>query len=254
MFERFGDFISAALHGAIGFDEFVEWVKSLYYSIYENENISFIWAAIKNAFIKGSAVLSWLLLFLCLSVAFFGQRIMGVLKFIFFFLLGFVFGAHVIASFIPASVVFPPWLVGLIIGIVAAVLYRFTYIIFYGSICFYCTYILCYHNLYIGVFEGHSISKTFIAIIVAVLVTILAFSNIRAVEMVGTSILGGWLASVAIVRTMYDFTKWSIFGGKWWVAVFVVSAIFATVGFIFQFKNRKKEHLINLHIKEKREA
>ena len=241
MFESFGDFFNYVKEARFGFAEFGEWVKSLYYSIYYDSNISFIWLAIKNAFIEGSAFLSWVLLFACLSIAFFGHKMIGLLKFVFFFMFGFVLGAHLIAALLPADLAIPPWLVGLIIGLVVSVLYRFSYIALYGMTCCYSVYILCYNGFYINASPAqYTAGKALVSFIIALVVTAIAFVLIKHIEMVGTAILGGWLSTVAIIRTMYDFTHWGIFGGYWWVAVLVVTIIISVLGFMVQFKTRKR--------------
>ncbi len=214
-------------------------IVNLYYDITENATISAIWKAIMNAASSSYTLFVLIFVMACLSVVFFGQKMLEFIKFIFCFVVGFALGVHLLASLLPPSVPIPPWIIGLVVALVVSVLYRFVYIGLYAVSFGYCMYVLCYHGFYLksGFFTK---GNPFICLIVAAVVVTLAFLAKKYIEMLGTAVIGSWAAVMLFTTQLYDFTAWGIFGGNHWVGIFIPMALLSISGMIVQVRTRRR--------------
>ncbi len=238
--EAFVGFLVNLKDGVFGFDVVIKAIVDLYYSIAQNETVKFIWDWLANLLGDHSALVCTVIALFCVAVAFFGQKMMGFLRFVALFIVGFGLGVQLLAPLIPEKIQIPAWIVGLVVAIVGAVLSRFIYFGVYAVVGLYSIYTLCYHGLYITSFDFVTKGNPIISVIVAVVVVVLLFIFRKYVEMALTAGLGGWFSTVLIGTFVYDFTVWPIFGGQWWVAFMSIGLLIAIPGLIVQIAMRPR--------------
>lgn len=236
----FAEFFNNVKEANYGFGVIRDAIVSMYYSITENPDIAAIWNGMMGYIQDYFVIVCAVLAIGCLVVAFLGQKMMGFLRFVFFFIIGFVLGVHLLAPIIPAEVPIPAWVVGLVVAIVAAVLCRFLYYVLYAVAAGYSVYILCYHGFYIPDFDFVTKGNAIISLIVAAVIVVLAFVFRSYIERAGTAALGGWFATVLVANFVYDFAAWPVFGGMHWLGKVIVSCIIGIAGFVVQIVSRSR--------------
>ena len=236
----FAQFFTNVKEAKFGFDVIWDFIVSLYYAITANPDISVIWNGLMAAIESARGIIMTVLVIFGVLIALFGKKMIGFLKFLFFFIVGFALGTHLLAPLLPAEVSIAAWLIGLIIGVVAGVLYRFLYIILYSVTVGYSAYIIFYNAFYISSEPTYSAGKALTCLAFAAVVLVLAIIFKRFVEMVGTAVLGGWIATWIFAGQIYDFTVWGLFGGARWLAILIPTIIIGAVGAWIQIRTRRR--------------
>ena len=174
-----------------------------------------------------------------LLMAFFGKKLLPVTKFVSFFAIGFGLGVYFIQPLVEDIVSIPAWISGLVVGILAAIICRFLYVIFFGVAVFYAVYTVCYAGLG-ETLANFAFDKALIFMAIAAVAVILAFILRRFVEMLYTSALGGYVLAGLIAANLYDYTTLGFLNGIEWVGTLVVTVVIALLGFVIQVKTRKR--------------
>ena len=240
VFESIGAFFQALIQGEFGFYELWEYFVNLYYAVTKAPDVMNIWAALMKVIDPIYSVVPYIIIILCLVVAFFGKKLMPVLKFLGCFLVGFVCGVYFIGPSLMPIINVPPWVCGLVLAIIAAVLYRFIYLAAYGvSVCYF-SYLLCYMGFYMREGVEHTTSKSMVCLAIALGVTVVSFIFIKYIEMLGTAALGGYLISFTIRCMIYDYKALDWLQETPWVGAGVITLIVAVPAFIFQYKTRQR--------------
>ncbi len=240
MFTNFSEFFTCVKEARFSFKYIWEAIVSLYYDITVNPDISAIWDSIMGGIESVYKFIMTLAAVGCVVVALFGKKMIGFLKFVFFFIIGFALGTHLLTPVISAAVEIPGWIVGTVVALVAAVLYRFLYIVLYSAVAGYGMYILAYHGFYLQGETAYSDGKAIYCLIAAIVAMVVALVFKKYIEMVGTAALGGWLASWIFANFVYNFTVLPVFGGITWVAILVPAVIIAVFGAVVQIKTRRR--------------
>jgi len=240
MFTNFSEFFTCVKEARFSFKYIWDAIVSLYYDITMNPDISAIWEAMMGSIQSIYKLVMTLLAVGCVIVALFGKKMIGFLKFLFFFVVGFALGTHLLTPVISEAVEIPGWIVGTVVALVAAVLYRFLYIVLYSVTAGYGMYILAYHGFYLQGESAYSNAKAISCLIAAVVIVVIAIIFKKYIEMLGTAALGGWLASWIFANFVYNFTTFPIFGGITWVAILVPAVIIAAIGAVVQIKTRRR--------------
>ncbi|MBQ4072009.1 MAG: hypothetical protein IJD51_06340 [Clostridia bacterium] len=240
MFESFGAFFEALWQARFGFAQLWEWICGVYQSAISMPGLVEIKTSIDTFFAPFLGVLPYVLIALCVVIAFAGRKILSVLKFITFFFFGFVLGAYYISPILWTFVGVPSWAVGLAIGIIAAVLYRLVYYLLYGTSILFLVYNLCYTGFTFQPQEVHLQSRAITCIAIAAVVTVLAFVFRKYVEMLGTAVLGGYLVFLIVNFMIFDMYTLEFIWHTPWIAPVVITSVIALPGFLVQYKFRKR--------------
>ena len=236
----FAEFFEGVKEAKFGFRVIWDFIASLYYEITANADISVIWNGIMTAIAPARVMIMTVLVILCVIVAMFGKKMIGSLKFIFFFVMGFVLGTHLLAPLLPSEVKISAWIIGLVIAVVSAVLYRILYILLYSTVVGYGAYIILYNGFFVAKETDFSLGKSLTCLLVAAVVLVIALVFRRFVEMIGTAALGAWLATWIFVAQIYDFTVWGLFAGARWLALLIPTLIIGLLGAWIQIKTRRR--------------
>ena len=240
MFESISSFFTSLWHADFGFGFIWDFIVSTYNSATSTEGVSDIWAAIGTALAPAAALIPFILIALSLIVAFFGKKILPLLKFLGFFFFGFLLGASLVTPVISAVVPMPAWICGLVIAIVLAVLYRLVYYLIYIFAILYSSYVIFYTGFTLQPQTEHNVTKALTCLAVAIIVLVLAFIFKKYVEMAYTSALGGFLTFTVINTMLFELTSLEALSYTPWVFPLVITLAVAIPGLVVQVKQRKR--------------
>ena len=240
MFGSFAEFFEALWQAELTPVMLLEWIYSVFFFGVRMEGVAEIHTAVVNALAPAMDTLPYIFILLSLIIAFFGKKLLGILKFLGLFLTGFIFGAYFITPLFDDLINVPSWVWGLVIGIVAAVLYRFVYYLVYGVSLVYIVYVLCYTGFTFSAPADHSTSRAVICLGIALVVALILYILMRYVEMMGTATLGAYLVYFTIDSMLFDFDSLEFLGATPWVAPFIITFVIALPAFMVQFKTRKR--------------
>lgn len=240
MFESFAEFFEALWHTDFGFAALWQWMTEVYWTTVYLPGVMEIREILIDFLEPAQTFIPYILIALSFLVAFLGKKLMPVLKFITFALVGFFAGAYFITPLFEGVVAVPSWVCGLIIGILAAVLYRFVYYLLYGAFSVWFVYVICYTGFTFAPQTEHSASKAVTCIVIAVAVTVFAFIFRKYVEMAGTSVLGGYLVYAIITYMIFDLSSLEFLALTPWVAPLVITLLVGIPGFVVQVRTRKR--------------
>ena len=239
MFSSFGEFFNCIKEAKFTFDVIWQAIVSFFTDVFNGPDVSAVWNGFLDAVSSIYTVVLICAIVLSLVMALFGRKLIGVIKFLAFFLLGFLLGAHLLTPLLPPEVALPGWIIGIVSALVLGVLSRFAYIAVYVIAFGYSAYVLTYHGFLLTPDPVYSNTRALVSLGVAILVIVLLLVFKRFVEMLGTSVLGSWLAVTALIN-LYDFTAWPVFDGAEWLASLIFTGIVALLTFIFQVKTRRR--------------
>lgn len=240
MFTNFSEFFTCVKEARFTFDIIWQWITSLYYSVAENANITVIWDGLMKAIAPVWAIVMTVLVVACLVVTFFGKKLLGVLKFIACFVVGFALGTHLLPPLLPVEIQLPAWIIGVVVGLISAVLYRFIYIILYVGISGYGMYVLAFYGFFLQPNAVYSNTRAIASLIAAAVAIVIALIFRKYFEMIGTAILGSWVAALLFSSQIYNFTAWPLFSGMEGLAIFIPTALLAALGTAVQIKTRRR--------------
>lgn len=225
--------LDAFLGGKVTFEDVGQLFSDLCKVVFEHENFSSIWSAVTGFFANFGAIVAIVCLVLSLVETFFGSRIIGVQKFLFFFGIGFASGASLLAPVIAsAGIGIPPWIVGLVIGAVGAVFAKILYLVLYVFFSGYATYMMFMGGQLIpATLTSFSVGNMVLALVSAVIVIILMLLFRHWVEKLLCSALGAYTTALCV--------RW-LCGGLNNVIFLVIFILFTVLGFVVQAKIRRK--------------
>ena len=232
-------FLESIKNATLGLEDIFGYLKNMVTGTLADATVDGALTWVKNLLNPVWAYRFYAFMLLAIIVAFFGKRLLGLLKFLGAFALGFCAGESLLApmiSFIPDNWA---WVIGLVVGLVAALLIKFLYyvivIVGVGYGAYFCAYSATYLPQVFNFTKGNWIY----ALIVAAVAIILVLLLLKWLEMLGTSVLGGYwfalsLASVYNICTLPFLANYGV------IPHYVVMGIVALIGFIIQIKTRKK--------------
>ena len=239
MLSGFVDFFNAVKEARFTFDVIWDAVRNLFADMLSNPDVG----AVIDGFLNGIEPIFNIALIvgivLALVVAFFGRKIIGVIKFVAFFALGFLLGAHLLTPLLPPEIALPGWLIGIITALIAGVLSKFVYVVVYAVIAGYAVYGFTYYGFLLTPEPAYSNTRALVALGVSVVCVVILFVIKKYIEMLGTAILGSWLAAIAFAG-VYDFTALPIFAGHEWLGTLILTALLSIISFFVQVKTRRR--------------
>ncbi len=240
MIAKLSVFFNGVKEARFNFDVIWQWLTSIFKAITENPVIRSVWNGIMTLVAPIYTPFIVTVILLCLLSTFFGRKLIGLIKFLVFFVLGFVLATHFIAPLVPAQIHIAPWIIGLVVALIVAVLSRFLYTLFYLVFFSYGTYATVFFLLLLNPAETYTNTKAIVCLFISIAVTVLAFVFRRYVEMAVTSVFGAWATVVLFARNIHNFTSWQVFGGEAGLALFVVTALLSALGLTVQVITRRR--------------
>ena len=235
----FVEFFNTVKNAEFSFYGIRDWIVSIYESIVENPDIVNIWNVILDKFNTYLVPISIILVAFGLTICFYGQKITGIVKFILFFIIGFAIGVHFLFPIVPDTVGLKSWVIGLVVAIVAAVLYKYLYYALIAVAVGYSVYRICFTGFFIKATAEYTAGKGFISLLVAIGCVALVLAFNKWTERILTAFLGGYISTLALNRGILHFTSLPIFEGSEWVGILILTVALGVVGFAFQVKHRE---------------
>ena len=93
-----------------------------------------------NLFNSLASILPYIMIAVMFLFIFWGKKLLTVVKFVSSFAVGFGLGVYFVSDIVNFL---PAWVSGVVIGILAAIIYRFLYVIFFAVAGFYTVFTLC---------------------------------------------------------------------------------------------------------------
>lgn len=240
MFSSFGEFFTCVKEARFTFDVIKDWLVSVFVSIKGNDDIALIWDNLMHWIYSARVLLVSILIVACLVVAFFGKKIIGVIKFCAFFVTGFAVGTHYLAPLLPSEIDIPSWIIGIVVALIAAVLYRFLYIILYCVTVGYGAYVFAYYGFFVKNDASFSGGRATACLVVALVLLVIALIFRKYIEMIVTAFLGSWCAVLLFRYHICKFEKLSLFSGHFWIAIMIPTIVLTAVSAVVQIKTRRR--------------
>ena len=228
------------INGRVTFGEAGKLFSDLFGGMFAHENFTSLWSVVQGYLDMAGIFVTVGLLVLSLVQVFFGRKLIGFQKFVLFFTLGFVSGATLLQPVLSGvGMNIAPWIVGIIIGIIAALFSKLLYLVCYIFLAGYATYMICMGGqllpeAIVSFTKGNMIVSLVAVAVVLVLVLLLR----KWIEMLGTAALGGWCVSLCIGTLMQSLVAIELPA----IAGYVILGVFALFGFISQAKSRRKRY------------
>ena len=233
----FVEFFEKVSTASFGFAEIGAMINGFIANLFASEHFAPLWEMLWGYIGFITPYIPFILLAFYAVVALFGKKLFSILRFLAFFVVGFALGVYFLSPLILGVLpAIPTWVIGLVVGIVAAVLSKLLYILTIALAAGYSVYLVCYTAL-IPFLETLTKGNWMISLGVAAVVILLMFLLLKYVEMLGTAVLGGF-GIATVVRGFYDFT--TLLPGMEWLAMLIVTAVIALLGFIVQFRMRER--------------
>ena len=219
------EFFYDLIGGKYGFPVLGEFIASQYEAIMGCDTVRFMWDVALSYIGVVVPYIPYFFMALALVELFFGAKLLSVQKFFFFLAVGFGVGTYYVSPLLDQIMVWPHWILGLVVAIVAAVLFKLEYLILYIVASAYSAYTLVF------TFFGNNMTAAAVAALVAVVLALVFRGKI--VEFALTSFLGAfWF--VKALSPIFDLMTLGV--TIYWCLI--VAA--AMLGFVVQFKMRKK--------------
>lgn len=214
-------------------------LKYVFNSIFraEGSNTKALLDMVKGMIGAYIAYVPLILIALCVLEIFFGKKFYGIQKFLLCFLVGFMGGVYFIADAVTAYIAVPDYIVGAVIGLICAVLYKLFYFIGYVGTFGYLAYMLCFLGV-IPVLSAYTFKNLMFSAVAALVVVVITLLLRNYVEMLGTSAVGAYILVRVVDKYYFDFATVG-FASETIVKLAVV-AVITLIGFIVQFKTRKR--------------
>ena len=232
----FAGFLGAVQNVTYGFEELLALIGVFFTDMLLNEHVASALAFMNPIW----QFMPYITLGVSVLLAFFGKKMFGLFRFLFFFTVGALTGIYMLAPIILGVMPsLPTWVIGVVTGVVAGVLSKIVYFLALAAAAGYSTYIVLYTGLIPGISaltEGNWV----IGAIVSVVVVILVFALLKFVEMLGTAVLGGYGVATVVLLNWWNYTELSIFASNPALGVLVFTGVVALLGLIVQIKTRKR--------------
>ena len=240
MVTSFSDFISHLIGARFSFSFLWEFITDFYRTVTEDSNVTEMWSAIKDFASSFWGALPYILMVLGFVIVLFGKKMDGLIKFLGFFVIGFFLGIYFLVPVIPQEFPIASWVIGLIVGVLSAILSKFLFVASYSIALLYSVYRLCYHGFFLDVQHEFSTGKALTALAVAAIILVLTLVFFRFVEMLLFSALGAWFITSGFAIAIIDLGEIPKLGDKSWILEVSIIGIIAFLGFLFQLRTRRR--------------
>ena len=229
------------LNAEYSLTELVQKFKNIFKSVFEateTSDTAVLFDMAKGMLGQLLTFLPMVLLALCAIEVFFGKKLLGVQKFFVCFLGGLVFGAYFLDGVVSSFVALPDYVVGAVVGMIFAILYKLLYYIGYIGTFGYVTYLVCFSGAYLEMVTAYTKGNLVFSAAAAGIVALVALILHKPIEMLGTSALGAYGIVSIVDKNFFDFGTVG-FASETLIKLAVI-AVITIVGFIVQFKTRKR--------------
>ena len=178
----------------------------------------------------------FLVMALCLVIGLFGRRLADVIRVVLLFAIGFVASVYWLAPLIQQFVPeIPALAVGLVVGLLCAVLSRMIYNFVYVGCIGFDTYNISYGALFLAPLTALTKGNLPLCIALALIAVIITLLVRKHIEMIITAALGG-IGVAFFVKSLFDYTTLVPFDPN--LSMVVLGLVLALPMFVYQYRNR----------------
>ena len=178
----------------------------------------------------------FLVIALCLIVGAFGRKLSGLIRVALLFAIGFVSSVYWVAPFIAKFVPGIPAVgIGVIVGVIAAVLSKMIYNLTYIGCIGFDVYNICVNALFLTELTVHTQGDVRFSLVIAAAAVLLALGVRKYLEMIITAAAGG-VGIAFFVKTIYDYTTHFEYDAN--MTMFILGGVIAIPLFFFQYRDR----------------
>ena len=234
--EKIGAFFASIANGTLNFYVIGDFFNGYIARFAASEELMNMWNGLVGFLSKLGAAAP---IALCAVEIFLGKKLIQIQRFLACIAVGYCVGVLSISPLINQAFLLPNYISGVVIAIVAAVLSKYVYFLALALAAGYSIFLICYTNACIP-FPIPTAGNLVVSIIVAAIVVLIMFLLLKYVEMAGTAILGGFLATRVVMAYYFDYRTWALFVGREWLGEIIFVGIIAIIGFTVQYKSRAR--------------
>ena len=231
--------VNAVINAEFSIPDIISAITILFTYMFSDPTIVWVNELIRGAIEVVVPYLPFVYIGLGALLALLGKRIFPLPRFLAFLWLGFMLGTYylspLVLSVLPEM---PAWIIGVVVGVIAAVLSKFLYFIAYAVAVGYPIYVLCFSVFLVEAMTPVG-GRYWVALAIALAIVVVAFLLRKFIEMLGTSRLGGFIIALSI-KMLWDYTTLDFLVGIEWVGVLAITALVGLIGFIVQVKTRER--------------
>ena len=237
--EQIGAFFASIANGSFNFYAIGDFFNGYIAKFQASAELMNMWNGIVGFLGKLGAAMPIVLLALCAVEIFLGKKLIQLQRFLLCVAVGYSVGVLMISPLINQAFLLPNYITGIVIAIVAAVLSKYIYFVALALASGYSVFLIFYTNACVP-FPLPTVGNMVISIIIAVAAVVLVFLLRKYVEMAGTAILGGFLATRVVIFNYFDYRTLGFLVGREWIAELVLVGLLGIAGFIVQYKTRAR--------------
>lgn len=231
--------VNSVVNAEISIPDCISAVMILFNYVFSDPNIVTVNEFIRLSISVVEPYLPFIYIGLSLLLVFLGKRMFALPRFLAFLWLGFLLGTYYLSPLVLSVLPdMPAWIIGVVVGIIAAVLSKFIYFVAYAAVVAYPVYQLSFSLFLVDVLTPEG-GRYWVALAIALVVVVIFFLLRKFIEMLGTAALGGFFIAESI-RMLWDYTTLDFLNGIEWVGTLAITVVIALIGFIVQVKTRER--------------
>ena len=231
--------VNSVVNAEISIPDCISAVMILFNYVFSDPNIVSVNEFIRLAISVVEPYLPFIYIGLSIFLVFLGKRMFALPRFLAFLWLGFLLGTYYLSPLVLSVLPdMPAWIIGVVVGIIAAVLSKFIYFVAYAAVVAYPVYQLSFSLFLVDVLTPEG-GRYWVALAIALVVVVIFFLLRKFIEMLGTAALGGFFIAESI-RMLWDYTTLDFLNGIEWVGTLAITVVIALIGFIVQVKTRER--------------
>ena len=235
---KLGEFFTAIANGSVDFASIGAFFRTCIDNFNANEHLLGIWTAIR-AFCDSLGIALIVILFsLCIAMMLFGKKLIAVLRFVFFTVLGYVVGVLLVSPLINTIFALPELVSGLVVAIVSAVLSKYLYHAFVMIALGFSAFTFFFTDSVLSGFATEG--QLTVCIIIGAVIAVLALIFHKVTAMLLTSACGSYCFTRVITVFVKNYEAPEVMGGKGWILTVCLFAVLTLISFIVQYKTRTR--------------
>ena len=231
-------FFTSVMNAEFDFSILGQFFGGYIWTVTNNAELLGMWNAFFSAIAPYAYVVPIVLIVLCAIVIFFGKKLVPLIRFLACIVVGYVVGVITVSPLINQIFVLPNYVSGIVIAIVAGVLAKFIYYIGIVLGVGYISYMVCFRAAIVPALTNYTKGNAIASLIVALIAIVLVLLLRKLIEMGATAFAGAFFISEIVIANYFNYT--TVIAVDPVIVKYVAVGIVALVGFIVQYKTRKR--------------
>lgn len=231
-------FLNSVKNAEFSFPVLSEFFGGYMWSLASNGELVTLCRTVLDAIAPYAFAIPIVLIVLSSLQLFFGKKLLPLSRFLAAAGMGYAVGVVTISPIINNIFVLPNYVSGIVMAIVAGVLSKFIYYIGIAVGVGYISYMVSFSAAILPGITVYTKGNAVICAIVAVVAVILVLLLLKFIEMAGTAFLGAFLISELVIANYVNYPAFIPMDPT--VVKYVAVGIVALIGFIVQYKTRRR--------------